>query len=140
MDTEGTVPEAQHPYIDPAVVRRKASRSTESFSNEKQRNQEVDAEAVLAHDEEEVEGARTQRQIFYRRYRPFILGGIAAVILGWWISATILEATRHRWYINFNLIINEIIDLSFSTRIVQTLFAWFFILYASSSFSFSHQG
>src|SRR5882762_2366627 len=40
-----------------------------------------------------------------RRLKLFAL---AALILGWWISATILRATRHRW-------------------IVQTFFAWSFI-------------
>ena len=33
----------------------------------------------------------------YRKYRPFILGTLALLILGWWISATILPTTRHRW-------------------------------------------
>ncbi|KAJ3788618.1 Na+ dependent nucleoside transporter C-terminus-domain-containing protein [Lentinula aff. detonsa] len=46
--------------------------------------------------------------LFYQRYRTFILIAVAAVIIGWWISATVLKATRHRW-------------------IVQTLFAWFFV-------------
>ncbi|CAA7259231.1 unnamed protein product [Cyclocybe aegerita] len=45
---------------------------------------------------------------FYARFRPFVLTALALVILGWWISATVLKATRHRW-------------------IVQTLFAWAFI-------------
>jgi len=40
-----------------------------------------------------------------RRLRLFAL---AALIFGWWISATILHATRHRW-------------------VVQTVFAWSFI-------------
>ena len=40
--------------------------------------------------------------------RRLSLFALAAVILGWWISATVLHATRHRW-------------------IVQTLFAWSFI-------------
>lgn len=40
-----------------------------------------------------------------RRWRLFALAGI---IFGWWISATIFHATRHRW-------------------IVQTFFAWSFI-------------
>jgi concentrative nucleoside transporter, CNT family len=40
-----------------------------------------------------------------RRLKLFAL---AALILGWWISATTLHATRHRW-------------------VVQTLFAWSFI-------------
>ncbi|KAJ7690616.1 Na+ dependent nucleoside transporter C-terminus-domain-containing protein, partial [Mycena rosella] len=69
----------------------------------------VDHEGVLAKDTEDVEAARTRRQNFYHKARPFILAALALLILGWWISATILEATRHRW-------------------IVQTLFAWFFIL------------
>ena len=40
-----------------------------------------------------------------RHLKPFAL---ATLIFGWWISATVLRATRHRW-------------------IVQTFFAWFFI-------------
>ena len=40
--------------------------------------------------------------------RPLRLLALAALILGWWISATIHHATRHRW-------------------IVQTFFAWSFI-------------
>jgi CNT family concentrative nucleoside transporter len=45
----------------------------------------------------------------YAKYqRPVTLALLAATILGWWICATILPATRHRW-------------------IVQTLFAWSFI-------------
>lgn len=43
------------------------------------------------------EGNKTSN--FYARFRPYILGGIAAAILGWWISATVLPATRHRWYV-----------------------------------------
>ncbi|KAG6886264.1 hypothetical protein C0993_006674 [Termitomyces sp. T159_Od127] len=31
------------------------------------------------------------------KVRPFILPALALVILGWWISATVLKATRHRW-------------------------------------------
>jgi concentrative nucleoside transporter, CNT family len=43
------------------------------------------------------EAGRNQRHELYLRFRPYILTGIALVILGWWISATILKATRHRW-------------------------------------------
>lgn len=35
-----------------------------------------------------------------RRYKPYILTGLALLILGWWISATVLEDTRHRWYVH----------------------------------------
>ena len=38
-----------------------------------------------------------EKNTFYQRFRPFILAGLAMAILGWWISATILKATRHRW-------------------------------------------
>jgi concentrative nucleoside transporter, CNT family len=40
--------------------------------------------------------------------RRLILVALAALIFAWWVSATILPATRHRW-------------------IVQTFFAWSFI-------------
>jgi CNT family concentrative nucleoside transporter len=73
-------------------VQRKASRSTESFTKEKP--DPTDAEAARP---EEVDPARAYRQELYRKFRPLILSGVALVILGWWISATILKATRHRW-------------------------------------------
>jgi Na+ dependent nucleoside transporter N-terminus len=44
-----------------------------------------------------------------RRARPFVLTALALTILAWWISATVLKATRHRW-------------------IPQTVWSWFFIL------------
>lgn len=53
--------------------------------------------AELAKDEAEVEADREARHAFYQRFRPFILGGLALLILGWWISATVMPATRHRW-------------------------------------------
>lgn len=109
---EGTVPEIERSYPEPAAaVPRKSSSSTESFSNEKQQAAEVDTEAVLSHDEEGVESARLKRQALYRKLRPFILGGLAALILGWWISSIILKATRHRWYVFFNSTMNETIDI-----------------------------
>ena len=51
----------------------------------------------VAKEEEELEHDRQRQHELYMKLRPFILGGIAALILGWWISATILPATRHRW-------------------------------------------
>lgn len=44
-------------------------------------------------DEEDVSGLTR----LYRRFRPFVLIALAAVILGWWVSSTVLTATRHRW-------------------------------------------
>ncbi|OJT05074.1 Solute carrier family 28 member 3 [Trametes pubescens] len=60
--------------------------------------------AAALNDEEDV-SALTR---FYRRFRPFVLAALAAVILGWWVSSIVLKATRHRW-------------------IVQTIWAWFFL-------------
>ena len=34
---------------------------------------------------------------FFDKFRPYLLIGLALLILGWWISATVLQATRHRW-------------------------------------------
>ncbi|KAI5889752.1 uncharacterized protein SCHCODRAFT_02635519 [Schizophyllum commune H4-8] len=101
--TSSATPEAQ-------AAHRKPSLSASSYSNEKQ---QVDPEVILAKelakDSEEVEAARERRRAAYTRLRPFILVGLIVLIGGWWISATILPATRHRW-------------------IVQTFWAWFFIL------------
>lgn len=46
---------------------------------------------------EDMEEDHTKKAAFWYKYRPFIMTGLALVILGWWISATILKATRHRW-------------------------------------------
>lgn len=34
----------------------------------------------------------------YARLRPYLLTALGLVILGWWISSTILKNTRHRWF------------------------------------------
>jgi len=34
---------------------------------------------------------------FFDKFRPYMLIGLGLLILGWWISATVLRATRHRW-------------------------------------------
>ncbi|CAE7084299.1 unnamed protein product [Rhizoctonia solani] len=69
---------------------------------------ELDKRQAVVHDDDEAELKRERRRAVYQKYRPFILAAVALVILGWWISATVLEATRHRW-------------------IVQTFWAWSFI-------------
>ncbi|KAI0070269.1 H+/nucleoside cotransporter [Panus rudis PR-1116 ss-1] len=90
------------------IVERKASRTTDS-SNEKIIDPEVQESKEIAQDQAEIEEARLRRHQFYVKFRPVILGLLAALILGWWISATVLKATRHRW-------------------IVQTVWAWFFLV------------
>ncbi|CAE6454818.1 unnamed protein product [Rhizoctonia solani] len=84
-------------------------RDPELESGSSEHKAELGKQHVIAHDDDEAELKRERRNALYQRYRPFILAAVALVILGWWISATVLEATRHRW-------------------IVQTFWAWFFIL------------
>ena len=52
-----------------------------------------------AHDDDEGDAARARGRRIYAYARRVLLGGLAAVILGWWITSTVLPATRHRWYV-----------------------------------------
>ena len=52
---------------------------------------------LAAKEEEDIEHDKAQRASLWRRIRPFALTALALLILGWWISATII--TRHRWYV-----------------------------------------
>jgi CNT family concentrative nucleoside transporter len=65
--------------------------------------------AKIGNDEVQIAEGDEHKSAFHMRFRPYILATTTLVILGWWISATVLEATRCRW-------------------IVQTLFAWLLIL------------
>lgn len=47
--------------------------------------------------DKDIEEDRAKKSAFWHKYRPFLLTGIALVILGWWISSIVLKATRHRW-------------------------------------------
>ncbi|TFK25514.1 H+/nucleoside cotransporter [Coprinopsis marcescibilis] len=92
-----------------STVRRQTSRSSTSDSMKKEKESTQDPE-VSAVKEEVVEGKKESKSsVFYRRFRPYILTAFGLLILGWWITATVLPQTRPRW-------------------IVQTLFAWGFIL------------
>jgi len=87
------------------VVKRTVSRNSDSVTDEKKEHP-----LVTVKDDEQRFLEKERREVtLYQRLRPFILGLLAAAILGWWISATVLKATRHRW-------------------VVQTLFAWAFII------------
>jgi CNT family concentrative nucleoside transporter len=96
------------PTASTPVVRKNSNASTSSISNEKVVDPEAQVAKEVAHDEAELEEAKARQHALYAKLRPFILGGLAAVIIGWWISSIIMHATRHRW-------------------IVQTLWAWFFV-------------
>ena len=62
-----------------------------------------------------------------RKARPFMLFTLAAVILGWWISATVLKATRHRWQVISFTYFPPTEGSQAVNRVVQTVFAWSFI-------------
>ncbi|KAG5637220.1 hypothetical protein H0H81_005342 [Sphagnurus paluster] len=83
--------------------------STESYLKEKlnsvdeKHTESTDAPSPV----EEEEDARRHANV--EKIRSLAVPALALLILGWWISATVLKETRHRW-------------------IVQTFFAWWFIL------------
>ena len=80
------------PQANQATVRRSPSDS--SGINEK-KFEDAEKAIVVAQDAEE-----DRPETFYTKNRPYVLGALALLILGWWISATILPATRPRWYLN----------------------------------------
>jgi CNT family concentrative nucleoside transporter len=85
--------ERKSPYAEEKKLRRSSSLSHSENA--------VDQTAVLnAKEEADIETSKQRRHDIYRRIRPFFLTAIALVILGWWISATVLPATRHRWYLD----------------------------------------
>ncbi|KAF9805367.1 hypothetical protein IEO21_09070 [Rhodonia placenta] len=96
--------------MEPSVaVERKTSRSSaSSVAKEKEpmSDPEVQMTKESVNEEEEV---WSSKRLWLARLRIVILTALAGVILGWWITSTILPATRHRW-------------------IVQTFWAWFFIV------------
>ncbi|KAI0344490.1 hypothetical protein BDW22DRAFT_1354549 [Trametopsis cervina] len=94
----------------PAVTRKDSKTSSSSGANEKN---VIDHDAAVARevaiDDAEIAQEDAKKHALYRHTRHIIHFGLAALILGWWISATILKDTRHRW-------------------IVQTFWAWFFLI------------
>ncbi|KAF8556348.1 hypothetical protein OG21DRAFT_1596460 [Imleria badia] len=93
-----------HPAVanDNQAVQRKLSASSSS-DVEKVGDKHADA---LCENDKGPEGAEESR--VDKKTRVLFLIGLAALILGWWISSTVLKATRGRW-------------------VVQTIFAWFFL-------------
>lgn len=90
------------------IIEKKSS--TGSLSKEERSHPSGDAEANL--DEVTMIGFNKNEPSWLSRNHSLVrrlrLIALAALILGWWISSTVIHATRHRW-------------------IVQTFFAWSFI-------------
>ncbi|KJA27730.1 hypothetical protein HYPSUDRAFT_34857 [Hypholoma sublateritium FD-334 SS-4] len=80
------------------------------FTENKKSESSIDEEKSV-HQDVHKEGSLDDvpTSTLYTRLRPYILASLALLILAWWISSTIMKNTRHRW-------------------VVQTLFAWAFIL------------
>lgn len=90
-------------------IERKTSRSS-SYSVTKEKQPMTDVQTSKESENEDLEGGEgSKSRLWYARLRLLILLGLSGAILGWWITSTILPATRHRW-------------------IVQTFWAWFFIV------------
>ena len=109
-----------------APVARKSS-SLSSHDNEKAIDHDTEVAKEVAHDQAELDEADARQHTIYTKLRPYILVGLALVILGWWISATVLETTRHRWYVSSRSP-HVLLFLNLHFRIVQTFWAWFFIM------------
>ena len=81
----------------PAVI---VSRSSGSIHKEKISDPETQVAKDVSsesYDGEDAEEAPSTLSQLYARGRPLVLAAVALVILGWWVSATVLQATRHRW-------------------------------------------
>lgn len=107
ITTESTAP--AHLPRDP-----EAQSGNSSYDDEKVRvsDKDVAQQDVLlanANHENDDDEKKLRRKAIMRKARPFILGAIAFVILGWWVSSIVLPSSRHRW-------------------IVQSLWAWFFVI------------
>jgi CNT family concentrative nucleoside transporter len=90
------------------VPEKKSSLSTTSLPNEKQDVPNGDEAVIDVSIDKDLDAQPSwliRNRDLVRRVK---LCALAALILAWWISATVLRDTRHRW-------------------IVQTLFAWSFI-------------
>ena len=102
--------EAGHVNTNDPTAHEAEKRSSASLSEKNEKPTfEKARKAEIARDEAEIAMKKERRQERWQRARPYVLTALVLLILGWWISATVLKATRHRW-------------------IPQTLWAWFFIL------------
>ena len=86
------------PIASVPVARKTSRASSDSLSNEKMVDPEAQIAKEVAHDQAEIDEAHAKEHQLYVKLRPYILAALAALILGWWISSTIMHATRHRWY------------------------------------------
>lgn len=92
-DSQAPVTHDDH-KISPYAADEKQRGSSTSLDKERHI---ADAAALDAKEEADIEADRKKQAGIWRRIRPFFLTALTLLILGWWISATVLPATRHRW-------------------------------------------
>lgn len=96
--TPATPAIAQTPAAaEPLISEKKGPSESSDHSESKQHLPITDPVVLAAREEADIEARKEEKRKYYLKFRPFILGGLALLILGWWISATVLPATRHRW-------------------------------------------
>jgi len=85
--------QAEPPLIkeSSATSLKKATSRSSSNSATKEKDVVNVAELLTKNDDEDTTPG------FFNKFRPHLLIGLALLILGWWTSATVLQATRHRW-------------------------------------------
>ena len=104
---------------DDRAVQRKSLRSSSPGVKEKVDVEQANTPASEDSKEEEARESESNKKL-----RTVFLIGLAALIFGWWISSTILKATRGRWQVcrsRYHPCTHK------SCRVVQTVFAWFFL-------------
>jgi len=77
------------------ITERKPSGSDSSSIDKQTKPAQVEEGAP----QEDYEENKGHSWTSYERLRPFILAGVALLILAWWISSIVLPATRHRWFV-----------------------------------------
>ena len=93
---------ASVPVMSAEPVKRKTSHSSVASSMKKEEVY-AEAEAQLIAEQKEVEASASAglggffANLKYETFHPYVLAALAALVLGWWISSTILPATRGRW-------------------------------------------
>ncbi|KAL4073852.1 Na+ dependent nucleoside transporter C-terminus-domain-containing protein [Scleroderma yunnanense] len=95
-----TTPPALVSPADHTITHRKFSLVTSS-----ERKNVIDIESTPTQEDNQ----KQHKEVRDKKIRTVLLFGLAVLILGWWISATVLKATRHRW-------------------LQQTVFAWGFLI------------
>jgi len=94
--THGLGPSPLHDDGITGLVKR-GTDSTSTSAIEKSSQADLET-AITTTDASEELVHKKKSLVAYAQLHPYILTGLALVILGWWISSTVLQATRHRWW------------------------------------------